>query len=215
MLKRKFSELESQKTANEDIIELLQSSREEEAYEILRRIRAGADIETLLRHIRDGDLLLQLSLVPESRFRYEFPYIKDMPSFLLRPDNPYLGSLVYEWTLGDSAIIQQQAKPMDAGKDEYESPYLKPCHAAEIVDPQLGSVKPSAWTSVSSDNELMRKLLCSYFLYEYQWLAIFNKDLFLEDMVARRHRFCSPLLVNALLAFACVSFTNYVMKIYC
>jgi len=182
------------------MIEVLQSSREEDAYEILRRIRAGADVETLLRHIKDGDLLLQLSLVPESRFRYEFPYIKDMPSFLLRTDNPYLDSLIYECTLVDSATMEQPAKPMDA-----QSPYLKPYHAAEIIDLRLDSVKPSTWTSISSNDGLMQKLLHAYFLYEYQWFTYFNKDLFLQDMVAGLHRFCSPLLVNALLAVACVS----------
>ena len=146
MLKRKFGELESRKMASDDIIQALQSKKEEEAYEILRRIRAGTDIEALLRHIRDGDLLLQLSLVPESRFRYEFPYIKDMPSSLQRADNPYLGSLIYEWTLGDSSTIQQPPQSRSAGKDEYQSPYLKPCHAAEIIDPRLDFVKPSSWT---------------------------------------------------------------------
>ncbi len=199
-LKRKFSELQDHNTVSEDMIEVLQSSREEDAYEILRRIRAGADVETLLRHIKDGDLLLQLSLVPESRFRYEFPYIKDMPSFLLRTDNPYLDSLIYECTLVDSATMEQPAKPMDA-----QSPYLKPYHAAEIIDLRLDSVKPSTWTSISSNDGLMQKLLHAYFLYEYQWFTYFNKDLFLQDMVAGLHRFCSPLLVNALLAVACVS----------
>jgi hypothetical protein len=58
---------------------------------------------------------------------------------------------------------------------------------------------------VSSNDLLLRKLLESYFMFQYPWEFIFQKDYFLEDMVSGSTRFCSPILVNALLAKACVS----------
>lgn len=86
----------------------------------------------------------------------------------------------------------------------YHSLYLKPYHAAELVEPLLSSVKPSLWTSVCSDDELMRRLLSVHFLYQYPTFTAFHKDYFLKDMAAHRQNFCSTLLVNAVLAYSCV-----------
>jgi hypothetical protein len=97
-LKRKFGELQGNLNAYEELFDILRSRSKLEAFNILHRIRSGADVYTVLRHVKDGDLLLQLSLVPETRYRYEFPYIADMPAFLEVPDNPYLSSLIYENT---------------------------------------------------------------------------------------------------------------------
>ena len=47
----------------------------------------GADIERVLRHVRDGDLLVQLSVEPVTRLRYTLPYVDSMPAFLLVPYN--------------------------------------------------------------------------------------------------------------------------------
>jgi hypothetical protein len=51
----------------------------------------------------------------------------------------------------------------------------------------------------------MRDLLRTYFLREHMWFIYLNKTLFLEDMAAGSEDLCSSLLVNAVLAFACVS----------
>jgi hypothetical protein len=82
---------------------------------------------------------------------------------------------------------------------EYHSMYLKPYHAAELVDPLL-DVSVSSWTSVISDNELLRHLLSAYFIHQHPRFFPFHKDIFLRDMGGGRTRFCSPLLVNAVLA---------------
>ena len=183
---------------------MLASRPSSEAEGILQRIREGVDPESILRHIQDGDLLLQLSLTPERRYRYEFPYKTQMPSFLLRPDNPYLNTLIYDFTSGRVCSGQDLLPPVDARVETLKSPYLTPYHTAEIVDPQLELIKPAKWTNVSSDDKLMRKLFKIYFLSEYHWIPFFHKDYFLKDMIAGHRRFCSHLLVNAILAYACV-----------
>ena len=126
-----------------------------------------------------------------------------MPTSLQSPGNPYLPSLVYETTFV-SSTPEQQASPSSAD-EKYRAQYLRPLLAAEIVDPRLDAVKPSMWTNVSSDDGLMRVILRAYLLNEYQCLAFFHKDHFLDDMVRGSNRFCSPLLVNAVLALGCVS----------
>ena len=203
-LKRKFGELQNDQNAYEELVDILRSRPEPEAFSILGRIRSGADIQTILRHVKDGDLLLQLSLIPETRYRYEFPYIADMPAFLGVPNNPYLASLIYENTF---TLITAKQTPVDSrdGTAEYRDVYLTPYHAAKIIDHQLNAATVSKWTAVLADDVMLRRLLESYFMFEFPSLPFFHKDSFLEDMVAGRRRFCSSLLVNAVLAGACVS----------
>ena len=214
-LKRKYSELQRQKSAYEHIYEVLQSRPEREALEVYRRIRRGADASSILRHVNYGDVLLQLALVPEARYRYEFPYLPDMPRFLCRPDNLYLDSEVYEYALPPVRPNPPQparpplpdARPAAASVCDSapRDPYLKPYSSATVVHPWLDSVRPSKWTAVSSDDVLMRRILHDYFLSEYDWFTFFHKDYFLKDMATENPRFCSPLLVNALLSLGCVS----------
>jgi hypothetical protein len=123
-------------------------------------------------------------------------------------DNPYLNSLMYE---AASLYSPDQHPTSDSPQlgatlsaEEHQSLYLKPFHAAQVVEPRLSDVKVSFWTTVCDDNVLMRELLSVLFRCEYQFTAAFQKDLFLEDMAAQRKDFCSSLLVNAVLAYSCV-----------
>jgi hypothetical protein len=201
---------------------VLQTRSDKEAGEVFRRIRRGTDAGSILRHVNYGDVLVQLALKPEARYRYEFPYLPDMPPFLRQLDNPYLDSEVYEYALRGAPDPsqhpghQQQHKRgllADTGSSTdsvygagQRDPYLKPYLSATVVNPCLDSVKPSNWTTVSDDDCLMRKLLHDYFLFEYDWFTFFHKDYFVEDMGSGNRRFCSPLLVNAVLCIGCVSF---------
>lgn len=81
---------------------------------------------------------------------------------------------------------------------------MKPFHAAIVEDPVLESVKPSIWTNVTANDALMRDLLGAYFLREHTWYTDINTNLSLDDMALGTTDCCSSLLVNALLAFACV-----------
>ncbi|KAH7147859.1 hypothetical protein DER46DRAFT_514185 [Fusarium sp. MPI-SDFR-AT-0072] len=177
----------------EELIGLLKNLPDQDAQAILQRLRSGTDAASVLTQARAGDLLLQMAVVPETRLRYEFPYRSEMPKeFEL--NNPYLNSMLYE---AASLYSQHQTSETNLpghlailGSEEQRSLYLKPFHAAQVFDPLLSDVKVSAWTSVS-----------------------FHKDLFLEDMAARRKDFCSSLLVNITLAYACVCYPNFTNRV--
>ena len=115
-----------------------------------------------------------------------------MPIFLQVPDNPYLNSSVLNRTIENPTLQQAQEA------------YLRPYHAAELVEPLLSDVHASQWTQVISDDTLFKHLLTVYFLYVHRFSFSLHKDLFLKDMRAGRKRFCSSLLVNAVLAAAYV-----------
>lgn len=214
-LRRRHGEVMEKTAACEGLFHLLSTLPEGEASDILRRIRTGSDPATVYNQVTVGDALLQMAVAPETRFRYEFPYLSEMP-FELTVDNPYMDSLIYEATSlfpesrrelsGIPNPIRSNQLPCGSQSflENYEGPYLKPFHASRVVEPLLVDVKPSAWTAVCKDDALMRRLLASLLHCEYFFASIFQKVYFLEDMAAGRRDFCSPLLVNAVLAYACV-----------
>ena len=165
---------------------------------------------SILSQVKEGDLLLQLSLVPETRFRFDFPFKTEMPSSLRIANQPYLQSLLYEAT-----SVAPTAASHRPTSELYSPQYLKPYHASVLVDPRLDAVKPSKWTTVSTDDDLMRALLRLYLFHEYHYLNCFQKDYFLDDMLSGSEQFCSSLLVNAVLALACVSTSIFTMISMC
>lgn len=194
-LKRKFDQVQDRISLYEELFGFLRTMPERDAQDVLRRLRAGADVATLLTHVRSGDILLQLALRPETRLRYDFPYLAEMPAGLLS-DNPYLETLTYE---GPPATAQQRF-----GSPDSQRAYLTPVHGAEVVDALLSAASPSLWTAVCSDGRLMRDILGVFFRSEYSFQIAFQKDYFLEDLAAERREFCSALLVNTVLAYSCV-----------
>ena len=57
-----------------------------------------------------------------------------------------------------------------------------------------------AWTDISSDTVLIHHLLALYFCWEHPVFASLSKKQFMDDFHEGRHRYCSSLLVNFLLA---------------
>lgn len=198
--------------AHESVYSALRSREDNDVSAILKRIRQGDDVETVARHLSYGDVLLQVALVPETRYRYVFPILTEMPAALNTPENPYLRSLLYEWTMSDedesgdftTPAITAGPGPTQEEESPGNDPYLKPWHAADIVDIHLSVASPSKWTNACGDDDLMRRLIGRYLILEYSAHAYFQKEYFLEDMLKMRDRLCSPLLVNTVLAVACV-----------
>lgn len=192
------------KEPHKELFDLLKSMPETESLEITRRIRRGANIFELLRYVRDGNLTLQLALVPETHRRYQFPYRSEVPKFLCTSDNPYLSHLLDEVNFNSAPPKRgRPAKRIRPAATPFSTLYLAPYRAAEIVDPYLWRASAAKWTTVIKDDRLLTRLLNSYFLHHYPVFPCVHKDYFLEDMVAGRNRFCSPLLVNTILAAAC------------
>ncbi|KAH7018227.1 fungal-specific transcription factor domain-containing protein [Microdochium trichocladiopsis] len=68
---------------------------------------------------------------------------------------------------------------------------------------QYSKATPVRWTLVTRDAALVQHLLALYFCWEYPTFASLSKEHFLTDFWASRPRFCSQILVNALLALGC------------
>ncbi|EHK48687.1 hypothetical protein TRIATDRAFT_21764, partial [Trichoderma atroviride IMI 206040] len=206
-LKRKLDAQEEARSVHEEFHQLLRYRPEPEVAEILRRVRAGASVEAVVSQVRSGSLLLQLAVSPERRHQYGLGRVLDIPDFLRSAGNPYTMSLVYRKSF-DPKWHWSSPPDLPPSVRNYRALYDAPFHAAQMVDADIDAAKPSTWTLVSSDDELMRALLKSYFTNEYLFFPLFHKDSFLQDMISGRRRFCSPLLVNAVLAASCHGYSK-------
>lgn len=197
--KRRYQQLKEKRTAQEELFDMLQNLPERDAAGIFRHIRAGANAEAVVKHIQEGNMVAEASDVPQASSRFHFPFLDEIPPSLR--DSTYFRSRVYK-------AIEASEKDTDISKThlaQQESNYWKSFSSAKLFDPLLEDAQPSQWTSVSSNDQLLRNILESYFVNQYPRQFFFVKNYFLEDMVSRRAEFCSPLLVNALLAKSCVS----------
>ena len=108
---QKYKDLRASRSNHEQLVELLRTLPESDALELFRRVRSGADLATTLSRFRDGDLLLQMHLVPETRLKYDLPYSMNFPAVLLASGSPYLTSPIYESTSQQTIHTQENVIP--------------------------------------------------------------------------------------------------------
>ena len=75
-----------------------------------------------------------------------------------------------------------------------------------LSDEPLFDLPAKPWTKVTEDDHFVSHLVSLYFTWEHAACHIIDRELFLDDMKSGQldSQCCSPLLVNALLATACV-----------
>lgn len=112
-----------------------------------------------------------------------------MPRILQTPDNEYLDPIIYEATYKLEFLNTTYELPSLGPQDVYQnsSMYFKPFHAARAAEPLLRRALFGRWTSVSSDDELMRNI---HLMHDWPWLVTFPKKDFLEKLIAERHDHC-------------------------
>lgn len=79
-----------------------------------------------------------------------------------------------------------------------------------MIDDRLRAINFRIWTKVPISNELAALMISLYFEIDHPWCPLFDADLFLNGCVQETSHFCSSLLVNALLAWACQTYSNLV-----
>ncbi|KAI1102430.1 nitrogen assimilation transcription factor nirA [Jackrogersella minutella] len=99
-------------------------------------------------------------------------------------------SRVGSWLQDQSSVTEG---PRYRGVDQVLAPFDSP----EM------KVPPGTWTTVTADSGLVSHLLALYFCWEYPTFASLSKEHFMKDFLNGRGRYCSPILVNALLALGC------------
>ncbi|KAF5635626.1 nitrate assimilation regulatory nirA [Fusarium tjaetaba] len=199
-LQRKYAEMSGDKGRVDSLIAMIREKPEDIAQAVFRRVRTGSDPEAILSSIESGDILMQLHLAPASQVRYPFPHRDALPGIFAKTKSAYMDSLALETPYYGS----DSAQTFDARLISYlEAPKYMPYHSAKLVEPLLDDATISRWTNVCTDETLLHSLMESYFLYIYSVFPFFHKECFLRDLGSGSSRFCSSLLVNAVLAHAC------------
>jgi hypothetical protein len=142
-LKRKFSASEETSANLRRLYELVRDRPHYEAMAIVGNIRRGDDPNDIVRRVEHGDMLVQMRLVPETRYRYEFPFRKEMPAFLVRSGSRYLRSSLLEPPFPEprsasdiSSAVPQTAAMMPKIADHHTKPY----GAVTLVEPLLNII---------------------------------------------------------------------------
>ncbi|KAM5522778.1 C6 transcription factor [Fusarium oxysporum f. sp. phaseoli] len=83
----------------------------------------------------------------------------------------------------------------------------RPFLSGQYCDSSLEKLRISYWTKVPVSNKLAATLISFYIETDHKIMGFFDADVFLEDLVECRRRFCSAFLVNAVLCLACQEYT--------
>jgi hypothetical protein len=72
-------------------------------------------------------------------------------------------------------------------------------------------VPTKPWTTVTDDDDFVSHLMSLYFTWDYPFYAFLDPSVFLKHMISQNPTsdYCSPFLVNAILANACVCLLTF------
>jgi len=170
-----------------ELFALLRTEPQHVAQDILRNIRNGLDVRTVLDQVNSADdtegMVEILDLADPTITAFKVP--------IKRRD-------------------QQSATTTESGSqlpDGYVDMLMPPGLVSQVMNDN-DEVWPGVaqrWTRLTSNDALVSHLIHMYYEHQ-QWVCDFNdRALFIEDFVNGGTYLCSEILVNAILANGCVS----------
>ncbi|KAF3934700.1 hypothetical protein ABW20_dc0105614 [Dactylellina cionopaga] len=151
--------------------------------------------EKILEHIKNSSVSGLQRILSVIRGQAS---LEEIIMFIRHDNSPFLPTEVISpqpMTSDLSLLVNEQW-----GSTEY-SQGIDP----KIDDRPLLNVSAQPWTTVTEDDELVSHLMSLYMTWDHPVWHLFDFDIFIEAMKNGDTTYCSPLLVNATLAEACVS----------
>lgn len=110
-----------------------------------------------------------------------------------------------------SADIGSSSGYLGSSEHDGWQPYDRSTNPNSSASPSTGSPSPNtdtraiirSWTRITDDVEFIQHLLQLYFSWQHSSFPVFSRRKFLEDLISGRQRFCSDLLLNAILSIGC------------
>ena len=156
------------------------------------RTLPDADVQELIQHIR-RDARTDTATLAES-WRKASATASLEPQLVDRDLSMLLGKPALT-PAGDSCYFDPATnRSLLPDEDHYAGAHM----AANQDTP-----KPDTWTTVTQDVGFVQRLLDLYFRWSHTFYVIFSRECFYKDFRSGRDKYCSPLLVNAILAYAC------------
>jgi len=180
-LKRDIAQLKGEKSLLGSIIESIKKGSEADVDDIVQLIRSSdpeVSYEVLAENVQKMNLHKHSELSSEVPSSLEGELVSN---FALKPSLSKTGEGRH-YGLTSNFSLQDP--------DEDRSMAL---HADQV----------GAWTTVTSDVDLINHLLEVYFTWSHPWYLLFSEEIFFHGMRDRKAKYCTPLLMNAILAVGC------------
>ena len=161
---------------------------------------------------------VELSLTHPSTFPLLFENSLDFPTGTLSQPNPAFDPKDTDvlWPPTLAAEFDQEHRPQTVFGG---SPPIvpKPQDIEQdsnyrLIDDRLRNVKIRYWTTVAIPDHLAAELLSRFVEIEIPVYGFFEPETFIEDLVSQNTRFCSSLLVNAILFWASVGASVHTIR---
>ena len=164
--------------------------------DILDKLRKGERLESIAKQLGTSASSLLPDGLPHSASQHRMHYTQEIANLSSTYHSPssnddWLGNLPEPGGVESARHLGQQVLLGDEFDSEDPLTHHGPSH------------HNNSWTAVTSDGALVEHLLALYFCWEYPIFATVSKEHFTEDFRKGIPRYCSSLLVNALLALAC------------
>lgn len=197
--------LKAYKDASERVLGALAVGQVEESPQgatvvarVMDALRSGKEAQEISQFLEDEETLPQAP--PRGQKREQSGAIKE--EFIVSP------TTANSTTSGGSSTVQTPATYATHLRDLSVDQILTPTSNMSSTASSTAARKRSLgvpfdvtnWTSVTSDVSLIETLMAFYFCWEYPIFASISKVEFLADYYAGNPRWCSELLVNAMLA---------------
>jgi len=176
-LKRDIHNLQQRNDALDVIVASLRSLPESEAISLLYNLRGDSHADELANALRTN-VSLPDSYAPQSLEADFAQQLSQSPSKSNTTDEKTSGSNFSRHQSIDSMCVSSTDSPKTSGS-------------------------PVGWFRRPQDAEFVDHLLNLYFAWVHPFYHFFSRDHFLFDMGRGKTEFCSAMLVNAVLAFAC------------
>ncbi|KAF2258328.1 hypothetical protein CC78DRAFT_125650 [Lojkania enalia] len=166
----------------EFIVNSIRSLPESEVYELIQHIRRGPrlDLPALAETWRKSVPLLPANVAGQHSLETDLSMLMGKPALTQMGESRHFG---HTSSLGLVAEDENYTR-------------------GRIRQPSIDRA-PGTWTVVTADIDLVEGLLDLYFRWSHPFYVIFSRECFYKDFRSGREKYCSPLLVNAILAYAC------------
>ncbi|TDZ17117.1 Nitrogen assimilation transcription factor nit-4 [Colletotrichum orbiculare MAFF 240422] len=198
--REKIDSMKARNSTLQILIEAILNASEDEVPDIVKKIRTCDSLDTVAEQILKQETLLQEA---EDNDQGDDEYTTDMSVEGERELARKMGELRLEngsvRFIGGTSHLIYLGDPSEGNSNEPDS------------DTNSTNEDPTtSWTRVTQDKDLIIHLMNMYFSWHYTYFTTLSKTLFNRDFIKGRHGvhhrgtiYCSPLLVNAMLALGC------------
>jgi hypothetical protein len=162
--------------------------------------------ETIMESIRNGsedDAEAILQFLRDKKEQQENSEVLDQIVQMLNAEGPALSStLPPRCEMDMSDFKPSQVKSSQSRHYGLTSNFILQESEGDLPS-SVSADAAREWTTVTSDSELIEHLLEVYFTWSHPFYLLFSQELFYHGMRFHRNRYCTTLLMNAVLAVGC------------